>query len=81
MNAKSYLSRIGYDGQTEPSVQTLAELHRAHVLSVPFENPDNCPSSLPRATINKPLPILTSHSAEYVPWQPRTDAPLSAKHS
>lgn len=40
MNAKSYLSRIGYDGPTDPSAQTLAELHRAHVLSVPFENLD-----------------------------------------
>jgi len=40
MNAKSYLSRIGYDGPTDPSAQTLADLHRAHVLSVPFENLD-----------------------------------------
>jgi N-hydroxyarylamine O-acetyltransferase len=40
MNVKSYLSRIGYDGPTDPSAQTLSELHNAHVLSVPFENLD-----------------------------------------
>ena len=40
MNTKSYLSRIGYDGPTAPSAQTLSDLHRAHVLNVPFENLD-----------------------------------------
>jgi N-hydroxyarylamine O-acetyltransferase len=40
-----YLQRIGLDGQErsarpEPTAQTLIELHRAHVLSIPFENID-----------------------------------------
>jgi N-hydroxyarylamine O-acetyltransferase len=40
MDIQSYLRRIAYDGSVEPSVQTLRELHRAHMLAVPFENLD-----------------------------------------
>ncbi|MEO8425095.1 MAG: arylamine N-acetyltransferase [Actinomycetota bacterium] len=36
----AYLSRIGHTGGLEPTVETLAALHRAHVLSIPFENLD-----------------------------------------
>ncbi len=36
----SYLHRIGYNGSREPTVNTLKELHRAHMLTVPFENLD-----------------------------------------
>lgn len=36
----AYLARIGYEGSVDPSVEALRALHRAHVLSVPFENLD-----------------------------------------
>jgi N-hydroxyarylamine O-acetyltransferase len=35
-----YFVRIGYAGGTEPTPQTLADLHLAHVRHVPFENLD-----------------------------------------
>ena len=34
----AYLIRIGYQGPATPSVETLRGLHRAHVMTVPFEN-------------------------------------------
>jgi N-hydroxyarylamine O-acetyltransferase len=34
----AYLARIGYRGATEPSPAVLADLQRAHLLAVPFEN-------------------------------------------
>lgn len=34
----AYLERIGYDGPLTPSVETLRRLHRAQVMSIPFEN-------------------------------------------
>jgi len=40
MNVAAYLQRINYDGQTQPTAETLRELHRAHLLTVPFENLD-----------------------------------------
>ncbi len=36
----TYLARIGYEGPVGPSIETLRALHRAHVLTVPFENLD-----------------------------------------
>ena len=36
----AYLRRIGHDGDTAPSVPTLAALHRAHLAAIPFENLD-----------------------------------------
>lgn len=36
----SYLRRIGYDGPLEPTLDTLRQLHYAHLLTVPFENLD-----------------------------------------
>lgn len=36
----AYLERIGLDGKPEPEAGTLRELHRAHLLAVPFENLD-----------------------------------------
>ena len=39
-DARAYLDRIGYSGPAEPTAETLAALHRAHMLSVPFENLD-----------------------------------------
>jgi N-hydroxyarylamine O-acetyltransferase len=37
---KPYLSRIHYTSSLEPTFQTLAALHEAHLLAVPFENLD-----------------------------------------
>jgi len=39
-DAGAYLDRIGYAGRTDPTAETLAALHRAHMLAVPFENLD-----------------------------------------
>jgi len=36
----AYLVRIGYSGATEPTIDTLRALHRAHLFAVPFENLD-----------------------------------------
>lgn len=36
----AYLARIKYEGPLIPSVETLRDLHRAHVMTVPFENLD-----------------------------------------
>lgn len=35
-----YLRRINYGGPLSPTVQTLRQLHRAHLLAIPFENVD-----------------------------------------
>ena len=40
MDLHAYLRRINYRGEQTPSVATLHELHRAHLLAVPFENLD-----------------------------------------
>jgi N-hydroxyarylamine O-acetyltransferase len=40
MNVDAYLKRIHYTGSLEPTVETLRELHVAHLLNVPFENLD-----------------------------------------
>ena len=40
MEIDAYLERIGYRGSREPTVETLKRLHRAHMLTVPFENLD-----------------------------------------
>jgi N-hydroxyarylamine O-acetyltransferase len=40
LDLESYLQRIGYSGGLEATVETLMALHRAHVLSIPFENLD-----------------------------------------
>jgi len=34
----TYLERIGYRGPVAPRQETLQQIHRAHLLSVPFEN-------------------------------------------
>ncbi|MDR1713055.1 MAG: arylamine N-acetyltransferase [Coriobacteriales bacterium] len=36
----AYLARIGYDGDCQPTPQTLQALQRAHLLNVPFDNLD-----------------------------------------
>lgn len=40
MDVQAYLARIGYSGPTPPTLETLRTIHRAHLLSVPFENLD-----------------------------------------
>jgi N-hydroxyarylamine O-acetyltransferase len=40
VNIEAYLDRIGYAGPAEPTYAVLAELQRAHMLTVPFENLD-----------------------------------------
>ena len=40
MNLDAYLTRIGYEGSLEPTLGTLQNLHRAHLLAVPYENLD-----------------------------------------
>ena len=40
MEIDAYLDRIRYKGSREPTAETLKQLHRAHMLAVPFENLD-----------------------------------------
>jgi N-hydroxyarylamine O-acetyltransferase len=40
MDVDAYLHRIGYSGPRSPNADTLCALHRAHMLTVPFENLD-----------------------------------------
>ena len=40
MQVAEYLDRIAYSGSTAPTWETLRELHRAHLMAVPFENLD-----------------------------------------
>lgn len=38
MDVPKYLSRIGFSGPTEPTLEVLRSLHASHLRSVPFEN-------------------------------------------
>uniref|UniRef100_A0A8C5PKB3 arylamine N-acetyltransferase n=1 Tax=Leptobrachium leishanense TaxID=445787 RepID=A0A8C5PKB3_9ANUR len=38
MDIKTYLHRVGIEATTAPSLESLRELHRQHLLSVPFES-------------------------------------------
>lgn len=40
IDVPAYLERIGYTGSTEPTLETLKALQRAHILNIPFENLD-----------------------------------------
>jgi N-hydroxyarylamine O-acetyltransferase len=40
LDLDAYLARIGYAGELRPDLATLRALHRAHLLSVPYENLD-----------------------------------------
>ncbi len=40
LHVPSYLERIAYHGPTSPTSGTLRALHRAHLMTVPFENLD-----------------------------------------
>ncbi|MFJ6938020.1 arylamine N-acetyltransferase [Streptomyces sp. NPDC101132] len=49
LDLDAYLERIGYAGPLEPTAETLAGVHRAHVTSVPFENLD--------VALGRPVPL------------------------
>ncbi|MEO8609636.1 MAG: arylamine N-acetyltransferase [Chloroflexota bacterium] len=34
----AYLERIGYQGEVRPDLETLTAVHRAHLMSIPYEN-------------------------------------------
>jgi N-hydroxyarylamine O-acetyltransferase len=38
MKLQQYLNRIGYTGSLESNLETLIELHRAHLQTIPYEN-------------------------------------------
>jgi N-hydroxyarylamine O-acetyltransferase len=40
MNIHTYLQRIDYTGSLEPTLETLCNLHRQHLLTIPYENLD-----------------------------------------
>jgi N-hydroxyarylamine O-acetyltransferase len=40
MDVPAYLQRIGYTGDTAPTLENLRAMHRAHFFNVPFENLD-----------------------------------------
>jgi N-hydroxyarylamine O-acetyltransferase len=40
LNVPAYLGRIAYKGPLATTADVLRDLHRAHLLSVPFENLD-----------------------------------------
>jgi len=40
MDLRAYLDRIGYSGPSEPTLTVLRQLHRHHMLAIPFENLD-----------------------------------------
>lgn len=40
IDVNAYLARIGYAGPRAATLETLRELHRAHMLTIPFENLD-----------------------------------------
>jgi len=40
LNVTAYLRRINYAGPAAPTLETLREIHRAHLFAVPFENLD-----------------------------------------
>ena len=40
LDVRTYLDRIGYSGPIKPTAESLRDLHRTHLLAVPFENLD-----------------------------------------
>jgi N-hydroxyarylamine O-acetyltransferase len=40
LDLHAYLQRIGFNGTPRPDVETLRELHRCHLLAIPYENLD-----------------------------------------
>ncbi|PJE99424.1 acetyltransferase [Streptomyces carminius] len=42
----TYLKHIGYTGTREPTAENLRELHKKHMMTVPFDNSRNAPKGL-----------------------------------
>ncbi|MFJ2022522.1 arylamine N-acetyltransferase [Streptomyces sp. NPDC087897] len=42
----TYLKHLGYTGSLEPTARTLRELHKRHMMTVPFDNSRNAPKGL-----------------------------------
>ena len=40
MDVRDYLDRIGYRGPAAPTLECLAQVHRCHALTIPYENLD-----------------------------------------
>lgn len=55
MDIKAYHERIGYTGGSEPTLETLIALQKAHLLTVPFENLD----------IHRNIPIYIDPGAQF----------------
>jgi N-hydroxyarylamine O-acetyltransferase len=55
MDIKAYHKRIGYTGGSEPTLETLIALQKAHLLAVPFENLD----------IHRNIPIYIDPQAQF----------------
>lgn len=53
MNLAAYFQRINYTGSTSPTLETLKQLHRAHMQHIPFEN----------LNIHIPRPIILDEAA------------------
>ncbi len=49
LDLDAYLARIGHTGELSPTSETLRALHRAHVLTLPFENLE--------AVLGRPIPL------------------------
>ena len=53
MNLNTYFDRIQYIGDTSPTLANLRDIHRAHLMTIPFEN----------LSIHIPRPIILEESA------------------
>lgn len=45
-NVASYVAHLGYAGPLDPTLATLRELHRRHLITVPFDNTRHAPKGL-----------------------------------
>jgi len=55
MDVRAYLDRIGYHGDTAPTLENLRAMHRAHFYHVPFENLD----------ISRRVPIVVDEDVNF----------------
>lgn len=53
MNIQAYFDRINYTGSTDATLTTLQQIHRAHLMAIPFEN----------LNIHMPKPIILDEEA------------------
>ena len=84
LNVASYLARIGYTGPTAPTAVTLRAIHRAHLLTVPFENLDIARATkivceedaFLRKIVNRSLPV-SAHAYDMTARLLKLDAPVN----